>query len=135
EMKTRRVLTSTMAIVGTGVDICEVERVREAIERFGQRFLKRVFTQAEREYCESKRNRIERYAARFAAKEAAMKAIGTGLRRGVTWKNVEVAHATGGRPILRLSGRAADFANALGTKHIALSLTHSAQTAMAMVIL
>jgi|SRR5438045_7718725 len=122
-------------IVGSGIDLTEVDRVAEAIERFGDRFLNRVFTEAEIRYCQSKKNSAERYAARFAAKEAAMKAIGTGLRRGVTWKNVEVAHATGGRPILRLSGRAADFANALGTKHIALSLTHSAQTAMAMVIL
>jgi holo-[acyl-carrier protein] synthase len=122
-------------IVGTGIDITEVDRVRETIQRFGSRFLNRVFTEAEIRYCESKKNSAERYAARFAAKEAAMKAIGTGLRRGVTWKDVEVDHAPGGRPILKLSGRAAEFAERLGARHIALSLTHTAQTAMAMVLL
>ena len=125
----------TMAIVGTGVDICEVARVRAAIDRFGQRFLKRVFTQAEREYCESKRNRIERYAARFAAKEAAMKAIGTGLRRGVTWQNFEVGREPGGRPILLIKGKAAEFAAKLGVKRSALSITHTADQALAQVIL
>jgi holo-[acyl-carrier protein] synthase len=122
-------------IVGSGIDITEVDRIREAIERFGSRFLNRVFTEAEIRYCESKKNSAERYAARFAAKEAAMKAIGTGLRSGVTWKDFEVGHAPGGRPILKLSGRAAEFVDGLGARHIALSLTHTAQTAMAMVIL
>jgi len=125
----------TMAIVGTGVDICEVERVRAAIDRFGQRFLKRVFTQAEREYCESKRNRVERYAARFAAKEAAMKAIGTGLRRGVSWQDFEVSREPGGRPTLIIRGKAADFAAELGMKRSALSITHTADQALAQVIL
>ena len=129
------VLTSGMAIVGTGIDICEVARVRDVIERFGQRFLKRVFTQAEREYCESKRNRIERYAARFAAKEAAMKAIGTGLRRGVTWQDFEVGREPGGRPTMILRGKAAEFGTKLGTNRIALSITHTAEIAMAQVIL
>jgi holo-[acyl-carrier protein] synthase len=124
-----------MAIVGTGVDICEVERVRAAIDRFGQRFLKRVFTQAEREYCESKRNRIERYAARFAAKEAAMKAIGTGLRQGVSWQDFEVGRETGGRPTLIIRGKAADFAAKLGMKRAALSITHTESQAMAQVII
>jgi holo-[acyl-carrier protein] synthase len=124
-----------MAIVGTGVDICEVARVRSTIDRFGQRFLKRVFTQAEREYCESKRNRIERYAARFAAKEAAMKAIGTGLRRGVTWQDFEVSREPGGRPTLILRGKGADFAAKLGVKRAALSITHTREQALAQVIL
>jgi len=124
-----------MAIVGTGVDICEVERVRAAIDRFGQRFLKRVFTQAEREYCESKRNRVERYAARFAAKEAAMKAIGTGLRRGVSWQDFEVSREPGGRPTLLIQGKAAEFAAKLGVKRSALSITHTAGQALAQVIL
>ena|SRR2546421_4319513 len=122
-------------IVGSGIDITEVDRIAEAIQRFGSRFLNRVFTENEIRYCGSKKNSVERYAARFAAKEAAMKAIGTGLRRGVTWKDVEIGHAPGGKPVLRFSGRAAQFAEALGTKHIALSLTHTSQTAMAMVIL
>jgi holo-[acyl-carrier protein] synthase len=129
------VLTSTMAIVGTGVDICEVERVRAAIDRFGQRFLKRVFTQAEREYCESKRNRIERYAARFAAKEAAMKAIGTGLRQGVSWQDFEVGRETGGRPTILIKGKGAEFAAKLGMKRASLSITHTESQAMAQVII
>jgi holo-[acyl-carrier protein] synthase len=124
-----------MAIVGTGIDICEVARVREAIDRFGQRFLKRVFTQAEREYCESKRNRIERYAARFAAKEAAMKAIGTGLRRGVSWQDFEVGREAGGRPTILIKGKGAEFAEKLGMKRAALSITHTESQAMAQVIL
>ena len=128
-------LTSVMAIVGTGVDICEVARIRAAIDRFGERFLKRVFTPAEREYCESKRNRIERYAARFAAKEAAMKAIGTGLRRGVTWQDFEVGREPGGRPTMLFRGKAADFGTKLGTKRISLSITHTADVALAQVIL
>lgn len=124
-----------MAIVGTGIDICEVPRVREAIERFGERFLKRVFTESERAYCDSKKNRVERYAARFAAKEAAMKAIGTGLRRGVTWQDVEVIREAGGRPTLRLTGKAAEFAHGLGARRFHLSLTHSEDVAQAQVIL
>jgi holo-[acyl-carrier protein] synthase len=124
-----------MAIVGTGVDICEVARVRDAIERFGERFLKRVFTAAEREYCESKRNRIERYAARFAAKEAAMKAIGTGLRRGVTWQDFEVGREPGGRPTMIFRGKGAEFSAKLGVKRAALSITHTTEQALAQVIL
>src|SRR5437762_5550544 len=124
-----------MAIVGTGIDICEVARVRDAIERFGQRFLKRVFTQAEREYCESKRNRVERYAARFAAKEAAMKAIGTGLRRGVSWQDFEIGREAGGRPTLEIRGKGAEFAAKLGMKRAALSITHTREQAMAQVII
>jgi holo-[acyl-carrier protein] synthase len=124
-----------MAIVGTGVDICEVARIGDAIERFGQRFLKRVFTAAEREYCDSKRNRIERYAARFAAKEAAMKAIGTGLRRGVSWRDFEVGREPGGRPTMIFKGKAAEFAAKLGMKSAALSITHTKEQALAQVIL
>jgi holo-[acyl-carrier protein] synthase len=129
------VLTSGMAIVGTGVDICEVARVRDAIERFGERFLKRIFTAAEREYCESKRNRIERYAARFAAKEAAMKAIGTGLRRGVTWQDFEVGREPGGRPTMIFKGKAAEFTSRSGTKRSHLSMSHTSELAIAQVIL
>ena len=93
------VATGSAVIVGTGIDIAEVPRVADAIKRYGQRFLNRVFTEGEMNYCESKANRSERYAARFAAKEAAMKAIGTGLRRGVTWHDVEVGREPGGRPL------------------------------------
>ncbi len=112
-------------IVGTGIDIAEVDRIAKSIERFGRRFIERVFTPEEIRYCESKANKTERYAARFAAKEAAMKAIGTGWNRGVTWKNVEVQRLPGGRPTVAFHGRAADFFVALGGKRAHLSITHT----------
>jgi holo-[acyl-carrier protein] synthase len=121
-------------IVGTGVDICEVPRIAQSIARFGDRFLERVFTAEEIRYCRSKKNSTERFAARFAAKEAAMKALGTGQRQGVIWRDIEVAHALGGRPILRLSGIAAEIARKLGVNRTSLSLTHTESTAMATVI-
>lgn len=122
-------------IVGTGIDIAEVPRIRAAIERHGERFLQRVFTPGEICYCESKANRVERYAARFAAKEAGMKALGTGWNHGVRWRDLEVARKPGGRPALLLHGKAAEFAGRLGTTNIALSLSHTAELAMALVIL
>src|SRR5690348_10473780 len=122
-------------IVGTGIDLTEVPRIAASIERFGDRFLRRVFTEAEIRYCDSKANRAERYAARFAAKEAALKAIGTGWRRGVSWTDVEVRREPGGRPTLAFHGKAAEFAETLGVKHVALSLTHTKEHAMAQVIL
>jgi holo-[acyl-carrier protein] synthase len=122
-------------IVGTGIDIAEVPRMAQAIERFGQRFLTRVFTEGEIRYCDSKANRIERYAARFAAKEAGMKALGTGWSHGVRWRDIEVLRQPGGRPTLVFHGRAGEFASRLGVGNIALSLTHTADEAMAQVIL
>jgi len=122
-------------IVGTGVDIAEVARIKAAVDRFGERFLKRVFTPEEIRYSSSKANMAERLAARFAAKEAAMKAIGTGLRHGVTWQDVEVVRQSGGRPGLRLTGKAADFAAALGCRRTHLSLSHTEEQAIAHVIL
>jgi len=122
-------------IVGTGIDIVEVPRVAAAIERFGQRFIERIFTPAEIHYCESKANRVERFAARFAAKEAAMKAIGTGWRHGVRWRDFEVRRQPGGRPTLAFSGKAAEFAAKLGVARAALSLSHTAAEAIAQVIL
>jgi holo-[acyl-carrier protein] synthase len=122
-------------IVGTGIDIAEVGRIAAAIERFGERFLQRIYTAAEIHYCESKANRIERYAARFAAKEAAMKAIGTGWKHGVAWTDVEVRREPGGRPTISFSGKAGEFAARLGVKRASLSLTHTEEHAMASVIL
>ena len=122
-------------IVGTGIDIAEVPRIAKSIERFGDRFLQRVFTAGEIRYCDSKANRVERYAARFAAKEAAMKAIGTGWNCGVTWRDVEVSRRPGGRPTISFHGKAAEFAAKLGAKHVALSLSHSEEYAIAQVIL
>jgi holo-[acyl-carrier protein] synthase len=122
-------------IVGTGIDIAEVPRIRQAMDRHGDRFLKRIFTAEEIRYCTSKANAVERLAARFAAKEAGMKAIGTGWRRGVTWKDLEVVRYPGQRPQLRLSGKAAEIALDLGCKTTHLSLSHTAEQAIAHVIL
>lgn len=122
-------------IVGTGIDIAEVPRIAESIERFGERFLSRVFTEEERRYCDSKANRVERYAARFAAKEASMKALGTGWNRGVRWRDIEVFRQPGSRPTIRFYGVAAEFAAKLGTKNIALSISHTPEQAIASVIL
>src|SRR5271154_6403015 len=122
-------------IVGTGIDIAEVPRIAASIARFGDRFIRRIFTEAEIHYCDSKANRVERYAARFAAKEAAMKAIGTGWNHGVTWRDVEVRRLPGGRPTITFHRKAAEFAAKLGAKHVALSLTHTAEHAIAQVIL
>ena len=122
-------------IVGTGIDIAEVERIAASMRRFGRRFLERVFTMDEIRYCESKANRAERYAARFAAKEAAMKALGTGWGRGVTWHDVEVSRAPGSRPTIVFHGKAAEFFRRLGGAQAHLSLTHTADSAMAQVIL
>jgi holo-[acyl-carrier protein] synthase len=122
-------------IVGTGIDIAEVPRIRETIERFGARFVERIFTEGEIRYCDSKANRVERYAARFAAKEAGMKALGTGWNFGVRWRDIEVARKPGSRPTLLFHGKAAEFAARLGAKNVALSLTHTAEQAMAFVIL
>lgn len=122
-------------IIGTGIDIAEVARISAALERFEERFLRRIFTPSEIAYCRAKKNCAERLAARFAAKEAAMKAIGTGLRHGVSWQDFEIGHEAGGRPSLTLSGKAADFARKLGTRRISISLSHTQETAIAQVIL
>ena len=122
-------------IVGTGIDIAEVPRIQESIARFGDRFLRRIYTEGEIRYCDSKANRAERYAARFAAKEAGAKALGTGISRGVTWIEFQVARQPGGRPVLELRGRAALLARELGVKTISLSLTHTGNLAMATVMM
>ena len=122
-------------IVGMGIDIAEVPRIRQSIERFGARFLERVFTAGEIRYCDSKVNRFERYAARFAAKEAAMKALGTGWNHGVRWRDCEVTRLQSGRPTIAFHGKAAEFAARLGVKNAALSLTHTEEQAVAQVIL
>ena len=122
-------------IVGTGVDLAEVRRIRDSVERFGARFIDRVFTPGEIAYVERKANRFERYAARFAAKEAGMKAIGTGWKRGVRWQDFEVANLPSGKPTLRLHGEAAKIAREMGVKSISLSMTHTSEYGMAHVIL
>ena len=122
-------------IVGTGVDLAEVSRIRASVERYGARFVQRVFTANEIAYVERKANKYERFAARFAAKEAGMKALGTGWSRGVTWKDFEVANLPSGRPTLVLHGVAAGIATELGVKTVQLSLTHTSELALAWVLL
>ena len=122
-------------IVGTGIDIAEVERIERSIARFGARFKERVFTADEIRYCEAKANKAERYAARFAAKEAGMKAIGTGWSRGVNWRDIEVRRLPGGRPTIVFHGKAAEIFAKLGGVRAHLSITHTKQSAMAYVIL
>ncbi len=122
-------------IVGTGIDIAEVPRIRQSIARFGDRFLRRIYTAGEIRYCDSKANRVERYAARFAAKEAAMKALGTGWSHGVRWVDCEVVRMPGGRPTIIFHGKAGEVAARLGVKNAALSLSHTAEQAIAQVIL
>jgi holo-[acyl-carrier protein] synthase len=122
-------------IVGIGTDLAEVGRIRQSIARWGDRFLDRIYTKRERAYAASKANSAERFAARFAAKEAGMKAIGTGWNLGVTWKDFEVVNEALGRPTLRLSGVAQQIANHLRVERISVSLTHTAEVAFAIVML
>jgi len=121
-------------IVGTGVDIVETSRIRRVFERHGERFARRLFTPGEIAYCERFKNKAERYAARFAVKEAAFKALGTGWREGVRWLDVEVTHHPSGKPELVLKGRAQELAQTLGVTHTAVSISHADRYAMAQVI-
>lgn len=122
-------------IVGSGIDLVEIGRIQQSMTRYGARFLRRVFTSAEQAYCLRKRNSAESLAARFAAKEAAAKALGTGISRGVNWLEIEVIREPGGRPSIRFHGRAAEIAEQMRVAHVALSLTHTADLAMASVVL
>jgi holo-[acyl-carrier protein] synthase len=121
-------------IVGLGIDVAEVKRIQAVIESQREKFLRRVYTANEAAYCEQFKNKYERYAGRFAVKEAAMKALGTGWSRGVRWVDVEVVRQKGGRPTLALKGEARKIADALGVKNIAVSITHTAEHAFAQVI-
>jgi holo-[acyl-carrier protein] synthase len=120
-------------LVGTGIDVVEIERIARSIERYGERFLRRVFTAGEIAYCRHKRNCAESFAARFAAKEAGAKALGTGIQYGIAWTELEVQRAPGHRPTLHFSGRALEIAERLGVKRVSLSLSHSRTLAIAAV--
>jgi holo-[acyl-carrier protein] synthase len=123
-------------VVGLGTDITEVSRIAGSIERHGERFLKRVYTPGEIAYCLArKKSAAQSFAARFAAKEAGAKALGTGISRGIGWLELEVVRAPGQAPQLRLSGRAAARAQQLGVTRISLSLTHTEETALAVVVM
>lgn len=122
-------------IVGTGIDLIEIERIQHSVERFGERFLNRVYTAGEQEYCLRKRFAAESFAARFAAKEAGAKALGTGISLGVSWLEIEVVREPTGRPTLRFLGRAAERAARMGVARTSVSLTHDNHLAMASVVL
>ena len=122
-------------IVGSGIDLVEIRRIQRAMDRYGRRFLGRVFTEEEQAYCLRKRNSAESFAARFAAKEAGAKALGTGISFGVSWLEIEVVRELSGRPNLRFLGRAAQIAARIGCAKAALSLTHTAELAAASVVL
>src|ERR1700709_510934 len=121
-------------VIGLGTDLIEIERIERSVARFGERFLERVFTPGEIAYCHAKKGSAESFAARFAAKEAGAKALGTGISRGVGWKDFEVKRLPGHRPELHLTGRAAEIAEGLGIRRVSLSLTHSRAMSMAVVV-
>lgn len=121
-------------IVGLGLDIAEIDRIEAAIARHGAAFIERLFTPGEVAYCERYKNKFERFAGRFAAKEAAMKALGTGWSGGVRWRDIEVVREASGKPTLQLAGVARQIADRLGVKTIALTIAHSGNLALAEVI-
>jgi holo-[acyl-carrier protein] synthase len=123
-----------MIIVGTGIDATEIDRIARTIERYGDRFINRIFTDDEVAYCHRHRDPVPSFAARFAAKEAGMKALGTGHSRGVLWRDIEVVRH-GGPPQLRLHGTAARLFERLGGRSTLLTLTHSRSLALAHVLL
>ena len=122
-------------ILGTGIDLVHVSRIEEALNRLGSRFRDRIFTEKEIQYCESKVSRYESYAARFAAKEAAMKALGTGWSSGIGWREVEVVSPDNGQPSMRLTGNALRRFEELGASIVHVSISHSDDLAIAQVII
>jgi len=119
-----------MSVYSVGVDLIEIERVDQLLEKYGEKFLKRIYTGVEIEYCSKKKNKGS-FAARFAAKEAVFKATGLGLGKSMTWKDVEVVNDERGKPEVRLYGKTAEI---LADKMIQLSLSHSKDAAIAMVV-
>ena len=126
-------------IIGHGIDLIDIRRIDRAIDRFGERFIKRIFTKNERIRSDKKQKRIESYAKRFAAKEACSKALGTGFRLGVYWKNIEVVNEKSGKPTLKLTGGAYERLKKLtpigSTHNISLSITDDFPWAQANVII
>jgi holo-[acyl-carrier protein] synthase len=121
-------------VIGLGTDLIEIARIERSVERFGEAFLQRVYTPGEIAYCQRKKNAAESFAARFAAKEAGAKALGTGISQGVSWREFEVRRLPGRRPELHLSGRAAEIAKQLGVRKVSLSLSHSRTMSIAVVV-
>ncbi len=122
-------------IVGIGIDLVHIPRIERMIARYGQRFLNRVYTRQEAEICQKRNRPHEAYAIRFAAKEACSKALGTGMRQGIAWRQMEVLQESSGRPFLVLSGNAERAARQLGAKGWMVSLSHEGEYAIAVVML
>jgi len=122
-------------IIGTGVDIVEITRFRKVVERLKDRFIRRVFTPGEQQFCNGHRDPVPHFAVRFAAKEALFKALGTGWAKGVTWLDVEVQRERQDAPTMILHGEARNLSEAKGAHKVHLSLSHSEYNAIAMVIL
>jgi holo-[acyl-carrier protein] synthase len=122
-------------IYGIGIDLIEIDRIRQALTRTGQRFVERVFTELEQQYCRRQGRSESCYAVRFAAKEAFLKAFGTGLRQSMRWRDIEVQRDALGKPSLHVYGYLRERCTAQGIRHIHLSLSHSATMAIAQVVL
>jgi holo-[acyl-carrier protein] synthase len=122
-------------VIGIGTDLIEIARIEQSVARYGDRFLERVFTPAEIAYCRRKKNAAESFAARFAAKEAGAKALGTGISHGISWLELEVLREPTGKPTLALTGRAAARAQSIGVTSISLSITHSRTVSLAVVVM
>jgi len=120
-----------MEVIAHGIDLVDFPRLEQLIERHGDRFVDRIFTAAEQAYARKNRNPIERYAGRFAAKEAILKLIGTGWRGHIAWTDIEVTNNSAGRPQVTLSGEVKEIADKLGIQQISLSITHTANFAIA----
>ena len=120
-----------MEIVAHGIDLVDCPRIEAMIERHGERFIQRVFTQAEQAYAEANKNEIEKLAGRFAAKEAVLKLMGTGWRGKIAWTDVEIINNSTGQPEVVLRGEVEKIARKLGIKHISVSITHTANFAIA----
>jgi len=123
-----------MAIIRQGIDLVDCARIRDMLERHGRRFLERVFTLAEQAYAESNRNKIEKLAGRFAAKEAILKLIGTGWRGKISWTDIEIVNNAAGQPDVHLTGEVRRIATTLGIEQISVSITHTANFAIASAI-
>ncbi|MDG2102999.1 MAG: holo-ACP synthase [Pirellulaceae bacterium] len=124
----------TMNLIGIGTDIIEVARIGEMIEKHDELFLRRVYTPLEIEYCGGRKSALQHYAGRWAAKEAALKALGTGWSRGIKWTDMEVSNLMGGKPELRIHGVASDIAEDMGIQEMQISISHCKSYAVAYLI-
>ncbi|MDH5762444.1 MAG: holo-ACP synthase [Nitrospinota bacterium] len=124
----------TSMIHGTGVDLIEISRIKNSIQKYSGKFEERVFTSKEIDYCRSKADPFKHFAARFAAKEAVLKSLGTGMAEGISWKDMEILNQESGRPVLHLSGKGRDIFDSLNLRNIHISMTHDKQYAVAQAV-